>query len=88
MGVTNLKDRTTVQDRKIDKIERYPTYIRNKNYDDIALLKLDRPVQINGYVRPACLPIIDTTTAGENAIASGWGSLECEFFFQVASDLK
>lgn len=43
-------------------------------YNDIALVKIDGPVQFNNYVRPACLPQsrrIET----KHVIASGWGRL-------------
>lgn len=43
-------------------------------YNDIALVKMDGPVQFNNYIRPACLPQsrrIET----KHVIASGWGRL-------------
>ena len=56
--------------------------IVHRHYDDdtmendIAILKLAKPLVFNKYVQPACLP--DKTYSyptGENLIISGWGSL-------------
>lgn len=41
-------------------------------YNDIALVKIDGPVQFNNYVRPACLPQ-SRTVETKHVIASGWG---------------
>lgn len=41
-------------------------------YNDIALVKIDGPVQFNNYVRPACLPQSRRVEA-THVIASGWG---------------
>ncbi|XP_028170665.1 transmembrane protease serine 9-like [Ostrinia furnacalis] len=44
--------------------------------DDIALLKLNEPVNVTDTVKPICLPKDDGQTyAGVKAIATGWGSL-------------
>uniref|UniRef100_A0A2A4IYT6 Peptidase S1 domain-containing protein n=1 Tax=Heliothis virescens TaxID=7102 RepID=A0A2A4IYT6_HELVI len=44
--------------------------------DDIALLRLHRPVVITDTVKPVCLPKNDDVTyAGVNAIAAGWGTV-------------
>ncbi|XP_016991150.1 serine protease 7 [Drosophila rhopaloa] len=43
---------------------------------DIALLRLDRPVLLNEYIQPVCLPLISTRQAinpGEILVVSGWG---------------
>jgi len=43
---------------------------------DIALLRLDRPVLLNEYIQPVCLPLVSTRMAintGELLVVSGWG---------------
>ncbi|EDW55257.1 serine protease 7 [Drosophila sechellia] len=49
----------------------------NKNrIHDIALLRLDRPVLLNEYIQPVCLPLVSTRMAintGELLVVSGWG---------------
>ncbi|XP_017053007.1 serine protease 7 [Drosophila ficusphila] len=43
---------------------------------DIALLRLDRPVVLNEYIQPVCLPLVSTRQAintGEILVVSGWG---------------
>ncbi|XP_051947909.1 trypsin I-P1-like [Xyrauchen texanus] len=43
--------------------------------NDIMLIKLNVPVQLNGYVQPAPLPNADTSTlaGGTSCTVSGWG---------------
>ena len=51
---------------------------RNKN--DIAILKLYEPLQFNDNVQPACLPnsieLIDLQYSNAKCITSGWGNNE------------
>ncbi|XP_025835354.1 serine protease snake-like, partial [Agrilus planipennis] len=52
----------------------HPNYRPPSSYNDIALIKLDKPAILNTYVRPACLytdPEIRTT----KALATGWGKI-------------
>ena len=45
-------------------------------YDyDIALLKLDRPIDFQANVVPICLPQDETDYQGKTAWATGWGNL-------------
>ena len=54
--------------------------IKHESYDfiqvsnDIALLKLERPLTMNEYVKAVNLPIQEEETTG-NCIVSGWGKL-------------
>lgn len=43
-------------------------------YNDIALVKIDGPVQFNNYVRPACLPQSQRIET-RHVIATGWGRI-------------
>lgn len=55
-------------------IQRIPhsNYRSGYSEDDIALFKLNRPVILNRYVIPLCLPQTDAVTT-RRAIATGWG---------------
>lgn len=44
-----------VQDRQAEAIIIHPEYNASTLYNDIAILKLETPVQFNNYVRPCCL---------------------------------
>ncbi|XP_046406001.1 trypsin-1-like [Ischnura elegans] len=56
-------------------------HIMHKNYksstfnNDIALLRLDREIPIEGLVRPACLPRKGLSYTGHKGIVSGWGRI-------------
>lgn len=51
----------------------HPKYIITKRYNDIALLKLDRIVQFNPHMRPACLSNLLDFNTGQLFTAMGWG---------------
>ncbi|XP_013173574.1 PREDICTED: serine proteinase stubble [Papilio xuthus] len=42
---------------------------------DLALVKLDSPVQFAPHISPICLPATDDLLVGENATVTGWGRL-------------
>lgn len=44
-------------------------------YNDIAIIRLDSPVEFTKQVRPVCLPTGSSTYAGKTATVIGWGSL-------------
>ncbi|KAJ3666931.1 hypothetical protein Zmor_002353 [Zophobas morio] len=72
LGVTNLKDTNHRQERKIIEKVVHPEYRADAFYNDIALLKLDKPVEINSYVRPACLNTNFDIPVSQ-VVATGWG---------------
>jgi len=43
--------------------------------NDVAMLKLSRPVQYNQYVQPACLPSGDPQP-GSTCVLTGWGKIQ------------
>nr|CAD7396826.1 unnamed protein product [Timema poppensis] len=53
----------------------HPDYKQPSRYNDIALLKMDREVTFNGFVRPACLHT-KTAIPGIKGIATGYGRME------------
>lgn len=55
-------------------------YVFLFQYNDIALLTLDKPVKFDKQVHPICLPTSRSMYAGQTATVIGWGSLkESEF---------
>jgi len=60
------------QRRNTAKIIGHPSYRGNSN--DIALIKVDRPFQMNNCVGTARLPT-DNTAAGRECWITGWGTL-------------
>jgi hypothetical protein len=56
-------------------IIRHPDYKPPAKYNDIALLKLDRRVEFNEFIRPACLYTRDTFDVNKT-VATGWGRID------------
>ncbi|XP_077290908.1 trypsin-1-like [Arctopsyche grandis] len=54
---------------------KHPNYTIAKIYNDIALLKLDRPIVYSYKIRPACLHVGNEVIKNK-AIATGWGTME------------
>ena len=61
---------------EIEERIRHPNNTVKSIDDDIALIKLQRDVEFNDYVQPACLPKTNDET--ELAIFSGWGRIMFE----------
>ena len=47
--------------RTIKELIIHPKYKKGKAYFDIAIIKLDRPVEFNIYLYPVCLPQVPVT---------------------------
>ncbi|KAH8304946.1 hypothetical protein KR018_011657, partial [Drosophila ironensis] len=67
-----------IQEFGIEETIVHPEYdpSNSDRLHDIALLRLDRPVQLNEYIQPVCLPLVSTRQAintGELLVVSGWG---------------
>lgn len=67
------EDRNAQEYLIMDKIF-HEDYTKSSHYNDIALVRLNRRVTFNDYVRPACLD--DQLTPPLNATATGWGNTE------------
>lgn len=59
-----------MQTRNIVEIIKHPEY-NFRRYHDIGLLKLDKQIKLDIYVRPACL-YTERNLPGNKAIATGW----------------
>ncbi|KAM7359483.1 transmembrane protease serine 9-like [Cochliomyia hominivorax] len=73
-----------VEDVDIEDILLHEQYQKNL-YHDIALLRLNRSVEIQRHIKPICLPIFDhlRSTVYSNYIISGWGATENRSFSDV-----
>ncbi|CAF1017889.1 unnamed protein product [Adineta ricciae] len=63
----------TRQQRQLDAIFRHPDWNNDTLENDLVILRLSAPVQLNDYVRTACLPGPDPRP-NANVILIGWGS--------------
>ncbi|NXS31696.1 ACRO protein, partial [Pomatostomus ruficeps] len=60
--------------RRIKRLIMHEEYVPNLEYNDVALLELDRPVKCSSTIQPACLPG-PTVRVSElkNCYVAGWG---------------
>lgn len=71
---TDEDDAQPIDVKIIERI-RHPDYKIPSKYNDIALLKLEHPIEFSQYVRPACLAE-SFNIPTERVIATGWGRTE------------
>ncbi|XP_055708950.1 uncharacterized protein LOC129805183 [Phlebotomus papatasi] len=69
------QDEARPENVRIKRHVPFPEYTRRTQYNDLALLELERKVTFNPYVRPACL-FTQFNTETDKAIATGWGRVE------------
>jgi len=75
----------------IEKFWVHPNRSELTNNYDITLVKLDKDVTLNEFVRPVCLPAgTDRLLPGEKVVTIGWGATEdsgeAQFLQQVVID--
>ncbi|CAH1132378.1 unnamed protein product [Ceutorhynchus assimilis] len=77
LGKHNLENfGSEMQIRQIDEILVHPNFSSTTYYNDIAILKLNSPAEINDYVRPCCLWEGETNIerlVGQRGTVVGWG---------------
>ena len=63
-----------------EKVAKASKIIRHENYKlgsydaDITLVKLEKPVTYNAFIKPVCLPDEDQDeTVGDSCYVTGWG---------------
>jgi secreted trypsin-like serine protease len=67
----------TEQDFLIDKYYIHPKYDERTTDNDLALIKLDKPANLNKRVNTICLPEVDDEfQTGTLCTISGWGALQ------------
>jgi len=78
VGLHNLKEiyHNKKLKHKAAKVILHPEYIRKKrDMNDLALVKVKRPIKFNKYVEPICLPNPDFKDKEIDVFVSGWGTL-------------
>ncbi|PSN57576.1 hypothetical protein C0J52_00497 [Blattella germanica] len=60
-------------ERRVQRIIMHSRYDEANFNNDIALIKLDREVRIEGRLRPVCLPAFGRSYTGVQAVVTGWG---------------
>lgn len=59
----------------IEEIVSYPAYVSNRNYDDIAMIRLVADIEFSHTIRPACLYSNPADLdPGLSLIVTGWGN--------------
>lgn len=56
---------------KVAKVILHPKYTKKSLYDNVALVQLDKSLEFNLHIRPACLPQTSEIT-GETVSMTGW----------------
>jgi len=65
--------------RRAVKVFQHPDYVEEGYRNDFAMVKLDRPVEINECVGTACLPAAGADVAAKSTCwITGWGTLQAE----------
>ncbi|XP_017299780.1 trypsin-like [Diaphorina citri] len=80
---------TQIETRRVVKVLTHPKYNAQgaKSHDhDIALLKLDTPLEFKPTVSPVCLPQLGEKFTQRTGTVVGWGRVEESG--QIASDLR
>lgn len=72
LSLVNDEDKLQAQDIDVEDIVVHKNYSRRSKLNDIALIKLKKPVVLNTYVNPACLYTKDDDPKG--LIITGWGT--------------
>ncbi|XP_053958187.1 trypsin-1 [Anastrepha ludens] len=62
--------------RKVIQTIVHPQYDQTKIINDIALLKLDSPIQFTSNIRPVCLPNLNHNFNNKDAVVAGWGLIK------------
>ncbi|CAG2057579.1 unnamed protein product [Timema podura] len=69
----DIATETQTIDRKVVAIIMHRKYNDVNFNNDIAILKLDREVEIVGKLRPVCLPALGKSFTGYEGLVTGWG---------------
>lgn len=75
LGELNIAEKTDAKHADFSIVEKipHPFYKPPSRYNDIALLKIDRPATLNSFIRPACLHTPSLEILDSKFIATGWG---------------
>lgn len=78
VDLTANDENSEAQDFQIADTIMHPDYVPNRNYHDIALLRLSANVQMTENVYPACLRTTVADIPNESLIVTGWGDTSVE----------
>ena len=70
LGSLTTEDRFSRTNLKVESVHVHPQYNKVGEVNDIALIKLKKPVIFNETIRPICLP---SFTGQDNLFVVGWG---------------
>ncbi|XP_072254197.1 acrosin-like isoform X2 [Pyxicephalus adspersus] len=80
--LSNLASGTQI--RKITKKIEHERYNPDTEENDIALLRMDRPVTFSDYIQPACLPQKDTVIIHlSECYIAGWGMTSEDWVYSL-----
>ncbi|EDS44979.1 serine protease [Culex quinquefasciatus] len=74
LALDSSNDEAFPEDFAVAELIPHPEYKQSSQYNDIALIKLDRRVIFSPYIRPICLPM-GAELGNRRAIATGWGTI-------------
>ncbi|XP_053666525.1 venom protease-like [Anopheles marshallii] len=74
LSLSSSTDEAFPEDYDVAEKIPHPEYKQTSHYNDIALIKLSRKVIFSPYIRPICLPVLQTISQ-KRAIATGWGAI-------------
>ncbi|XP_053964296.1 trypsin-1-like [Anastrepha ludens] len=63
-------------DRNVANITTHPKYSARTYDNDIAIIQLDKPVEMTELLHPVCMPTPGKSFKGETAIVTGWGAIK------------
>ncbi|XP_040575995.2 brachyurin-like, partial [Lepeophtheirus salmonis] len=90
---TSLESEPHRQYRVSENLHVHPDYVHDFHYyeNDIGLIELDKELEFNDFVRPACLPTfadVDTDLVDKNTTITGWGRILGEPNYLMVPQLR
>lgn len=72
---SHVQEQLPYIERAVAKKVVHPKYNFFTYEYDLALVKLDQPLDFAPHIRPICLPATNDLLIGDNATVTGWGRL-------------
>lgn len=67
------KERLPYQERIASRVFSHPQYSDRSLANDVAIIELEDPFQLDQHISTICLPPSGVTSSSQNCFASGWG---------------
>ncbi|KAH8321458.1 hypothetical protein KR074_005477, partial [Drosophila pseudoananassae] len=61
------------QERLVTLVRKHKEFVYETGANDLAIVFLDRPFQLNNHIRPICLPSQERSYLKNTCIVTGWG---------------